>query len=63
MPIPIQIHDTEWESIDNQIHRQKKLLKKMRISYNDIIKGYQNLIKKLNLQQEFDKIMKEMNEK
>jgi len=58
MPLPIQIKDNEWEVIDRQIHRQKKLLKKMRISYNDIIKGYQNLIKKLNLQQELDEVIR-----
>ena len=60
MPLTIQIQDPEWEIIDRQIHRQKKLLKKMRISYNDIIKGYQLMIKKLNLQQELDEIMKEL---
>jgi len=32
----------------------------MRISYNDILKGYQLLIKKLSLQQELDEIMKEL---
>ena len=58
MPLPIQIKDNEWEVIDRQIHRQKKILKKMRISYNDIIKGYQNLIKKLNLQQELDEVIR-----
>ena len=57
MPLPIQIQDQEWEIIDKQIHRQKKLLKKMRITYNDVIKGYQLMIKKLNLQQELDDIM------
>ena len=60
MPLPIQIQDSEWEVIDKQIHRQKKLLKKMRISYNDILKGYQLLIKKLSLQQELDDLMKEL---
>ena len=60
MPLPIQIKDPEWEVIDRQIHRQKKLLKKMRISYNDIIKGYHSLIKKLNLQQELDGVMVEL---
>ena len=60
MPLPIQIKDPEWEVIDRQIHRQKKLLKKMRISYNDVIKGYQSLIKKLNLQQELDEVMGEL---
>ncbi len=57
MSLTIQIQDPEWEIIDKQIHRQKKLLKKMRISYNDIIKGYQLMIKKLNLQQELDEVM------
>jgi len=60
MPLPIQIQDPEWEVIDRQIHRQKKLLKKMRISYNDIIKGYHLMMKKLNLQEEFDEVMKEI---
>lgn len=60
MSLPIQIKDPEWEVIDKQIHRQKKLLKKMRISYNDILKGYQLIIKKLSLQQELDDIMKEL---
>ena len=59
MATTIQVKDKVWETISNQILRQQKLLKKKRITHNDIIKGYQDLNKNLSLQKELDEIIKE----
>lgn len=57
MVTTIQISDKVWETISNQILRQQKLLKRKRITHNDIIKGYQDLNKNLSLQKELDSVI------